>query len=235
MKRTFPVTCNIPGFAALLLIQGTAWSINPVSGIYLGGMLGGSYQPNTTLSFVHPLTSGPSTGTLIHSPLVDVAAEVGYRFHYNYRLEAELYFNSAPYTELKLPGANITTGNKVGLNMQGQTYLGAFMVNALYDFITPDSECKVAPFLGLGIGYASIQNSIKFHFNNMYVKNSTLTQTSSTPAAQGIIGLSYFADEFAWFGIDFRYLTTQKIAQFSNARVNISSVNLSVNGTFDCG
>ena len=69
----------------------------------------------------------------------------------------------------------------------------------------------------------------------MYVKNSTLTQTSSTPAAQGIIGLSYFADEFAWFGIDFRYLTTQKIAQFSNARVNISSVNLSVNGTFDCG
>ena len=45
----------------------------------------------------------------------------------------------------------------------------------------------------------------------MFERNTP--QTSSTPAAQGVIGLSYFADEFAWFGIDFRYLTTQKIVQ----------------------
>ena len=228
MKLSFKL-----GLATLLLANVSAYAINPVQGWYGGLILGVSYAPGVNLLFTNPLTFTPTSGNLTYGVFGDIAGQFGYRFNH-FRVEGELLINSNTYKELKVGTLTFTSPSQsTGLRMKGQTNTGAFLVNGFYDFVTPGGQSSFAPYLGLGLGYAYVINGIKFYYNNVLIPGTNVSKSKGTPAGQLIIGLGYFLDDFTEFSLDYRFLTTKKIAPFES-RQQISSINLAFNGAFDC-
>lgn len=222
-------------WSTLLLVHGSALAVNPVPGWYGGVMLGATYVPSTDLSFIHPLTITPVTGNLSYSVLGNIAGQVGYRMFNHYRVEGELLFNYNPYNSLEI-GSLIITSPKSSktLRMRGQTTTAAFMINGFYDFLTLGEESYFAPYAGIGIGYAQVKNSVKFYYNNHYIHGTNVSETATTPAAQFVLGLSYFMDDYTTIGMDYRYFTTKSIQPY-DSRLQLNSINITLNGSFDCG
>lgn len=220
---------------ALILHGGVANAANPVPGWYAGIMLGGSYAPKVNFTFINPTTGVLNTGKLSYSALGNIGGQVGYRFLENLRLEGQIFYNNNPYQELTVGAITITSPKtSTGLRLKGSTSTGAFMVNGFYDFFVPDgSPSGFSPYVGLGFGYAHVNNSIKFYNNNVIISGSRLSHSDDAFAAQGILGAGYFLDSFTWFGLDFRYFTTQKITVL-DSRVEFASLNLSFSGMFNC-
>ncbi len=228
---------------AVLLAQGIAHATNPVQGWYAGIMLGGTYTPKTSFTFTNPLTRVTATGHMSYGGLGDFAGQLGYRFWDHYRVEGELVYNSSEYKSLKVGNYTISRSKKTtGLRLKGKTATGAFMVNGIYDFITPGCDTSFSPYVGLGLGYARVSNILQYYNNDTELVGQGISRSTSSPALQGIIGAAYFLDDYTWFGLDFRYFTT-KSTKKSNAthtvnsldsRVQFDTINLSFSGIFNC-
>lgn len=233
LKQT--TIAKIAVFATLCIGHQSIYAINPVQALYGGISLGGSYMPSSSFTVKNPITNLTLPGKLTRSVLGNFTADLGYRIHH-YRVEGELFINSNPYQSLAIGGYTINknSSSSTTLALGGQTTIGAFLANGFYDFYSTEEGCNVAPYVGIGIGYAYVMNSINFYYNNIKIPNSTFTYNTGAPAAQGIIGLSYFLDNFATVGIDFRYFATSKISKLDTTP-QVASINLTVNGAFDCG
>ena len=249
------------GLSILLLANEGTYAVNPPQGWYAGLIIGPSYTPNLSHTYNGLLTGTPTKVTLTHTPFGNIAIDAGYRMT-GLRLEGEFLFNGNPYKQLKVgsfvinnASGNLSpttpTGMSKGLQLKGQTYTAALFGNVFYDFFTPGAETSYVPYIGAGIGYARVYNGIKFYEHSLVIPGSNLSSTANAPAVQGIIGLSYFLDDFASFGLDFRYLTTKSFDQFHSKKLNASygelalqsqptsrlqlaSVNLTFTGSFDC-
>ncbi len=242
-----------PGLVVLLLIGGKASALNPVEGLYGGIFLGGSYSPSVNLNFPHPHTKAITPGKLAYSPFGNIGGQIGYRMS-QFRVEGELFYNSAPYHKVTL-GPNTYTSEKTStsLRFKGQTSTAAVMVNGFYDAYFLSEQSNFVPYLGIGLGYTRVQNTLEFYCDNMPVVDHTVTlgpnntctlstsaggpksnlsDHSNAPAAQAIIGASYFMDDFTTFSIDLRHYATKSMRPFDSS-VQSSSVNLTFNGAFD--
>lgn len=277
----------------LLLIQAPAHALNPVPGWYGGIFLGVTKAASSTLTFEPPIRFvGPNVSisaesvNLNRSVLGDVGGQIGYRFCDRYRIEGEILYNNNPFSNLKVnnitlsntyaPSANTVPPNSIKYNnvesssdahIQGDVNTGAFMLNAYYDFFTTNNDgySSVVPFVGVGIGYTYVQNSLQFYRrlnpNNLSETETsreiiTALQTRTTYAGQLIGGLSYFLDDFTWFSADLRYLMTGSSSNPSTEYTYIApagvfkthsttnlfgkntqllSANISFNGAFDFG
>ncbi|TIE93034.1 hypothetical protein DI028_15555 [Legionella pneumophila] len=85
------------------------------------------------------------------------------------------------------------------------------------------------PYLGLGLGYGTVRSNFKLYnvnYNNSQVPIFESKESSSAAMAQGILGISYFLDDFAAFGLDFRYLATSRVDSL-DASLRIPTVNVS--------
>ncbi len=225
MKQLLPWTVIIS------LTTTPAFAVNPVQGLYAGITLGGTYTPSLTLNFIHPTLLTPVKGSLTYSVLGNIAGQVGYRMKC-YRMEAELLYNGNPYSTLQVGNFIVhNSNNSPGVRMKGLTSTGAIMANGFYDFLPTGDGASFAPYLGLGIGYATVRNNVKFYNNNVYIPDSTFSRTATTPAAQGILGASYFLDDYTSFALDYRYFSTKSVQPF-DSRVQLNSVNLTFNGSF---
>ncbi len=69
--------------------------------------------------------------------------------------------------------------------------------------------------------------------NNATIQCTTWSKTEGTTAVQGIIGGSYFLDDFTWFGLDYRYMVTQKVDRL-NSSLQMHTLNFSFTGMFYC-
>lgn len=205
-----------------------------VEGAYGGILLGASMSTQTlNFTFNDPVTLFPVTGQMKFSAFGNAGGQVGFRF-IPFRLEVEGFFNSSPYRRLQLGSTIYYAGSKsTGTRMKGQVVTGAGMANAYYDFITPDCPTTIAPYLGVGVGYAYLKHNIKFYANNVPIAGTISEGTNTTPAAQAIAGVSYFLDDFTWFGLDYRYFTTRNL-DFFDARFQLNSINVTFNGSFNC-
>ena len=230
---------------ALMLANTSVFALNPVQGWYGGLILGVSMQPTNTFTFVTPIsTLEPKTASLTRSILGDVGGQIGYRCNH-FRVEGELLYNNNPYDTLTVGNVVINSpSTSSGLRVQGDTNTGAFMANGFYDIYTPnqDNLSQVVPYVGVGVGYAYVQNSIQFYNNEVLVPNGSIKKSYSGPAGQIILGTSYFMDDFTTFGLDVRYFTTGIKSKTSplglntfDTKTQLISVNLSFNGAFDFG
>ncbi|MCP0913606.1 MULTISPECIES: outer membrane protein [Legionella] len=231
--------------ASLLLFNTSLFAANPIPGIYLGIFIGGSYAPSTDITFLAPtnLTSSclpptstssgcgtTTTGELTYSGFGAIGGQIGYRID-QFRIEVEPMVNYNPYQKITVGTTRYNSPkSSTGLRLKGSTTTGAIMLNGYYDFYTPGSSSDFAPYLGAGIGYARVNNSMRFYYNNETLQYTKIVENNSSPAAQGIIGAAYFLDDYTWFGLDYRYLTTKTI-DILNSRVQIHSINLSFNGS----
>lgn len=220
-----------------------------------------TFAPGGIVPIIIPLTNATVSFNTLGG---GGGAVLGYRIQ-NFRVEGEVLYNRISYSMLKTgggcniqtPGIATPTGtcpatyynpqgtiptitNTLGLGFDGSASGIYGMINGFYDFITYDGESNWAPYLGLGIGYARITNSARFYYNNIQLGG--LDAMGSSTAAQGIIGISYFMDDYMWASLDYRYLTTNTINltentnntnNSGNPRYALNTINLSVNFSFD--
>lgn len=252
------------GVVSSLLIGQSSFAINPIQGWYVGVLAGVSLGPSSypTLFdtsgfyFPPPLTNPFPNNLLIGTVNNNTiggggGGAVGFRMQ-QFRVEGELFYNyfnaqnfqtgncilQRPHLltpigtcELYYNGYNVF--EVLGAGFKGSTYGIYGLVNAYYDFMSYDNEKFIVPYVGLGLGGVRLTKS--FNFTSNYTTNSIgLSDSATTAAAQGIVGFSYYLDDYAWLGIDYRYLTSRAITTFSyESRYSINTINVNANFSFD--
>ena len=166
---------------ALWVAPGTAFAQS--SGLYLG-LAGGALLPlDSDIS-----GTGVSTTADLDAGWTGVGI-IGYRFANGVRGEFELGYRTADVGSI--------TGVSSGT---GEISVGSAMGNATYSF---RSESPFTPYLGLGIGLASVE------FDNVQpVGGSVLNDSDAVFAYQGIVGLGYRLSERVQLFTDYRYFAT---------------------------
>lgn len=243
-----------------LLINSPSHAANPILGWYGGIILGGSYSP--AFDFYYDLTNTTiDTTTLTKSRLAysgfgDIGGLVGYRWE-RFRAEGEFIYNYNPYEKFQLGNLIIRSPTtSTDYRIEGSTSTGAAFLNAYFDMYQPDCPPDFIPYIGVGAGYAYVNNSVKFFYNNLDVINTDVSVNTSTPVGQAIAGISYFLDDFTVFSLDYRYLVTAKQVRYIlpnilttdgttiegfldtqqtfTSRMQVHSINLTFSGSFQC-
>lgn len=243
--------------AGLTLFTGSAMALNPVNGWYAGFIGDVSYMGSLDFTVLNldtiRLPNGGTAATTTGLPGSTLDSQInyrvmgggggqlGYRFCDRYRAELEVFFNTNEYNLIQFGNYGsidraTSINQDIGLNQNGRTNIITGMLNGYFDFYNPRSEGYFVPYVGLGIGYASVQNRLVLNYNAQEVYRASLTKSGF--AAQVIAGLSYFLDDFTSFNVDYRYYSTNKISEtntfFSfNQRFAIQTVNISMNFAFD--
>lgn len=238
------------GLMTTFLFSSVAYAINPIPGWYAGLIVGGSKAPAITFDVVTPVQGHSGTGTLSYSLLGNVGGQIGYRFH-NLRVEGEFFYNNNPYSHLNIGETNIPNVNSNNQSVQqttqfanpftfqGYTNTYAMMFNGFYDFYIPEYTEHVVPYVGVGAGYAHVENNIEFFYNGSSFPGSDITRFTNNFAGQGIVGLSYFLTDFTSFSLDFRYFSAFNShavdAQFNSfqGRPQLYALNLLFNSAFN--
>ena len=239
-------------FSAAIVIASSqlSYAINPIDGVYGGLTLGASYAEETSVPFNRPAASSLSfsgttcsltgtnlcnktNGNLDYDVYGNIGGQIGIRRNH-WRLEAQLFGNYNTIDKVTFGNTQIKSPKTSdGLRVEGDTTLVALMFNGIYDFYSTNPDCNIAPYLGAGIGYGYIYNESRFYCNNSTIPCSTFTESSNGLVGQIIAGVGYFADQFTWFGLDYRYISADE-SNISNNRLAIHTVNLTISGTFYC-
>lgn len=227
----------------LSLLSAASFAANPVNGWYAGIILGGSYAPKANFTIPVPATLNTTicsafggcptgiNGSLSFDGYGNIGGQIGIRTN-QLRFEFEPLVNYNPYDKLTIGPITLESPKSSdGLRMKGDTTTAALMVNGFYDFYR--SDCNLVPYVGAGLGVAYVNNNFRLLFNNQTLQITKVKEHQTTAAVQGIVGASYFMDDYTWFGLDYRYITTQNIDILDN-RVQIHTVNLSFSGMFNC-
>jgi opacity protein-like surface antigen len=181
---------------------------------------------------------------------------LGYRYN-QFRAEGEFLFNrisTGPVTvgtctienvDVVSPTGICTPGvydsfQAKGLGFSGSSTALYGLINGIFDLEMFDSTTNVTPYLGVGFGTVSIKNGTSF-INTVAGTSHGYTPTSRSTAMQGILGVSYYMDDYTWATMDFRYLAASRkaLSNHVDAEVipskayNLSTLNFGVGFAFD--
>jgi hypothetical protein len=234
------------GLLTNLLLSSSAFAVHPEQGFYLG-LLGevSSGPASHEIAFGSVSTQHLWIGTVNNSRIGGGGgAMLGYRYN-NFRVEGEFLYNryssgsiEAYGCTLYSPVSNTSKGIcPPNLGFSGSVAAMYGMANVYWDFINYDNDNgSVFPYVGLGVGYTRVTARGELVQDYYFVNTTTSRGTSSTStngAAQGILGVGLFMDDFTWAGMDYRYLSTNTLQDFGNKRYAISTLNFTVNLAFD--
>lgn len=237
---------------ASLVLAGNAFAADPANGWYLGGFGGASFAPSVNFDFQFPFLTAPSTviptvitltgftlptgripGKVTYNVLANGGIELGYRCNH-FRYEAEFMYVDNTYKDLTIGRVEFPgyTSYLTGFGFKGNTAMYAGLFNLYYDFFSEDYETSFMPYVGLGIGYGNVQNTLSYYFSQ--IEFFTDKKSTNVPVGQIILGISYlFGDDAQWtLGTDFRYMITNKLQNF-NQRFSVVTWNFVLNYTFD--
>lgn len=246
------------GILSQLLCSTSLFALNPIEGFY-GGLVGEvSHGPSNDQIYFRE-DNMIFHGVVDYSPISGGAGfMLGYKFRH-IRAEGEFLFNrisTGPVTvgtcTLQSPNVLTPTGvcpagiydgfqaKALGYSGNSTAIYGLF--NGYWDFFSYDGTSEMVPYLGFGVGIGSVKNGSSFVNTNTSYSHGQ-THTGSGMAYQGIIGLSYYMDDFTWCSMDYRYLTTtQRSNNRSDLGTNLPSksyllntFNLTINAAFDKG
>lgn len=182
---------------AAILASSMASAATPVDGWYTSFFGGYTYFPENVNIYTPTgyrtnanYTEGYNAGGRIGYQ----SNPIRYEGEYTYVHGNTDYFNLGIFRQTGVSG--YTSGN-------------LFMANIYFD--TPEILPSVAPYLGVGIGYAAIQTILNSTGPNGI---SLFKATDSEFAYQGAIGLNYnFAENYG-AQLGYRYVATDKAANF---------------------
>ncbi len=239
------------GLFAFFIANSSAFALNPVQGLYGGILLGVNATHTAQFTFPSTFTIPSPTSltipadtpfTLNYGHMGQIAGQGGYRCG-KFRIEGQIGYNGSPYNSLQINDLTLSNSDNNAYNFEGSTNTLYGMINGYFDVMPIDPESNLVPFIGIGIGYASTKNTLQMDLYSDQIDGVTVpgyqvgainvSETTTSPAAQAMIGASYFLDDFSAFSLDLRYLTTQKKSDILNARVEVLSLNLTFNGAFD--
>jgi OOP family OmpA-OmpF porin len=189
------LAATIVAAPAAVMAQPADYQYQPVTGLYIGAGVGGSYPENTTTKretvtrFGGTITQiGVNGGNFVNDWGFVGALSVGWGFGNGLRAEVE--GNYRQYSLRKWTGTSFPTS----AGGDNQTYGG--MVNVLYDFdlqalgVVSHDAFPLVPYIGAGVGYAettlrgyhAFSNNAEFRINN---------KSDGDFAYQAIGGLAY--------------------------------------------
>lgn len=184
-------------FAASLLTCGILNAATPIDGLYSSVFGGYSYLPNN-LKIIRD-------GLYRNSASYNGSWNAGVRFGYQsnpMRYELE-------YTYIKANLKRFSVNNVRQLGVKGYFNASLLMANVYYDF--PEMLPQIAPFLGVGIGYAFVEgryDSAGPFFLTVY------RPENNEFAYQGTVGLTYNFSENYSVNIAYRYVGTNQADNF---------------------
>lgn len=246
------------GLLSQLVCATQLYALNPVEGFY-GGLLGEiSHGPsNSDVIFTED-------SLLFHGKVGYSSVSAGAGFMLGYKinhLRGELEFlmnriSTGPVTvgTCTIQNQNIVTptglcpaseydhfkAKALGYSGSSTAMYGFF--NAFWDFFSYEGSSVLVPYVGLGIGQSSVKNESNFvSTNTSYSHGQSIINKGS--AMQGIVGISYYMDDFTWATMDFRYLSSKpKQNQNTGLDINLpvsnyilSTLNFTINFAFDKG
>jgi opacity protein-like surface antigen len=232
------------GVIASFILSSNTFAVNPVPGFY-GGLYGGLSNGPSSRDISFTFNGTQFFGTIDNSVIGGgAAAYIGYRLKI-LRAEAEILYNRFSYGNLVFGNCTLNSPN-IPPNGQCPTFVSNNLVgfsgstwgvygffNGYIDFLlSSDDSTALAPYIGVGIGYAKITNSPNF-VNVVQTTSFGGNVSASTSAAQGIIGIAYWIDDYVNMAMDYRYITTNNLVDFANSRYAINTFNISVNFAFD--
>ena len=229
-KRYFSLCCTF-----LFLMLNAAVNAAPKQGWYAGLTLGVSKPKSHDYVFNNPIRRTPQVGDLNYAGFGDIGGQLGYRVE-QFRIEGQFIYNYNPYNKLTTP-TNTFLGRKdsIPYQMKGYTGIGAIMLNGYFDLMSMNAPSGLYPYLGLGVGYADITNTLSFVQARGTAVERRLKQRPGNygaPAAQFIVGLGNYLDDFTSVNLEYHYLTAKAHTPFNN-RPQVNMLNLTFNGTFD--
>lgn len=216
-------------FLVSFLVCIIAQAAVPAEGWYSGLMLSGTNLSGLKFNLFNPLTRRTEFSQISYKPAIGGGGQIGYRYS-KARFEMQFYYDNNTINRVLIGDLSLyPTSNYLGLNGTGNTRFFAAMFNVFYEIYPEDREIRLAPYLGLGIGYASINNSYcLFRLERELIARN---ESASAPMGQAIAGINYFFTDSCSAGVDFRYMSTPNHQQL-NSSVSVSSVNFIVNLSF---
>ena len=215
---------------ASLLFFNSAYSAIPLEGWYAGLMLGPTQSFDFSFNLINPLKGTPAAGQLSYNRSLNEAVQIGYRYD-KFRSEAQLVFNQSKFNQVQIDNLLINSqDNFHGLSLSGNTHYFAAMFNTFYEFYQEDVEVRFVPYVGLGIGYASIKNTLSLRYNQRQIFGRN--DSASAPMGQAIAGINYFFTDTYSLGLDYRYMSTPNHKTL-NTSVSVEAINAVFNVSFD--
>lgn len=247
------------GLLTPLFYSTSLFALKPIDGFY-GGLVAGISHGPSSMPIVFREDGMTFNGNVGYS---SVGAGAGLMLGYKYlhlRGEGEFLFNrisTGPLTvgDCVIQSPNVTTptghcpagvydgfaAKALGYSGNSTAMYGLF--NTYWDFYSEEGHSELAPYIGIGVGMSSIKNGSSF-INTITSNSHGQTPTSSSIAYQGILGTSYFMDDFTWCSMDFRFLTSKFKPTVHNNDIDIqlpsktyalASLNFTINAAFDKG
>lgn len=187
--------------SAALLATGIASAAAPVDGWYTSVFGGYTFIPDN----VHYYTG---FGYYVHNASYNGGFNAGGRVGFQsnpMRYELEYTYLNADLDHFDI---NSVRQNRVS----GYSSDNVIMANVYYD--TPEMLPAIVPFLGLGIGYANVENKFA---SASPLGFGYFDSNDNAFAYQGTVGLTYnFAENYA-INISYRYLATTQLEDFGDS------------------
>lgn len=221
---------------------------------FYGNILLTTNQANAVNSYL--TTEGFSAlsnnyGTIKYQATGGGGGEFGYRWC-GLRLEAELLLIYDPFSNILLGGYtfdksvfinNFAHTSDPTFGMAGHILLGGGLANVVYDFYNHDSDNVTwMPFLGVGAGFAFVENKWVINFLNPPGTTSPffniirVRSKKAVPLGQTILGMGYQLDDYFSVSADYRYLTTfskKKKLGVINNKLIMQTINFNFNYWFN--
>ena len=200
--------------AATVMVAPVAAVADPINGLYIGAGAGANYLQDLTIKSITypqqpiPPRTGSFPGSNVTSSLGFIGVgSIGYGLGNGLRFEVE-----GGYRQNKLSGVQ---GGLVNSSAGGDQFKYTGMVNALYDFDLNAFGVPLAPYVGVGVGYAYVQNSnVRIRGNSGpfipgtpqgYPELLRSTNGDGSFAYQAIIGTAYTINQVPGLALTLEY------------------------------
>jgi opacity protein-like surface antigen len=215
-------------FISSFIVCGLLNAATPQQGPYFGLILGPAFAANIDLIINHPLLKQDKVAKFSYGTAFNGGGQIGYRIN-KFRFEGEGIYNQSSIVQMQMGRLLLDNQQLRRLRISGHTRLKAGFFNAYYELYKKESDIRVVPYIGLGAGYARLDNLLMLMFDqtSLYSK----TNVTSTPIGQGILGMSFFLTNTFQANIDYRYLATPQ-HKVLHSRFAFDTLNFSINKVF---
>lgn len=182
-----------------LLLTSIVNAATPIDGWYSSAFGGYTYLPGN----INQSNATNSINNVVYQSGYDAGFSFGYKNN-PLRYEAQLTYLDANVD-------HFNTNGLLATNPSGYNNAIFGLANVYYDF--SEIVCLLQPFLGLGIGYGWIHNSLSNQ--NTLVTNS-FNASSNVFSYQGTAGITYqFSENYA-LDLAYRYIGTQNVSALND-------------------
>ncbi len=196
---------------SLLCASSITVAATPMSGPYMRGFGGFAFTTSNTVNINNFNNTSYKSGYAFGGQIGYKSGPIRYEFE-------------GTYTHNKLDSFSLAGVKQT--NVSGSTHSGAVLLNLYYDF--EDLNMALAPYIGVGFGYAVVKNIL----NSSAPTIAAFNQQDSLFAYKAQVGVNYNFSENIGTDLGYQYFSTKNSKTF-NQRFQTHLVNMGITYRFD--